>query len=81
MRNKFTITMISSEDINSNICIYLSSSKFPKNEIRSTDGIIMKKLFTIKFRVINNNSIDISGGRGNNLREVERKERGEEREE
>jgi hypothetical protein len=46
----------------------------------------MKKLFTIKFRVTNNNSVSISRGRGNNLkkrrgREVGHKEREEKREE
>ncbi len=66
-RNSNTITMISNKNINSNIPIYMSTSEFPKNEIRPTNGITMKKLFTIKFRVTNNNSVNNGGGRSNNI--------------
>lgn len=62
MRNKLTITMISNKNNVGNIYILMSESKFPKNEIRSTDGITMKKLFTIKFSVTSNHSIYISRG-------------------
>lgn len=46
----------------------------------------MKELLTIKFRVINNNSVNISRGRGDTIeerrgREVGQKEREEKREE
>ena len=59
--------MNGNKDSNSNICIHMSKSKFSKNEIRSTNGVIMKKLFTIKHSLINNNSIIINRGRSNNI--------------
>lgn len=69
MRNKPTATMISDKNNDNNICVFMSESKFSKNEIRPTNGITMKELSTIKFSVISNNSINISRGRGNNLGE------------
>jgi hypothetical protein len=64
IRNKHTIAVISDKDNDNNICVFMSKSKFPKNEIRSTDGIAMKKLFTIKLSVVSNHSVDISRDRG-----------------
>jgi glycosyltransferase involved in cell wall biosynthesis len=51
-------TMISNKNGDDDIRIYMSKGKFSENEIRSANGIIMKNIFTIKFRVISNNSID-----------------------
>jgi len=61
----------------------MSKGKFPENEVRSINGIIMKKLFTIKYSMINNNSIHIIRDRGDTIEWGERwvrgKEKGEER--
>jgi len=53
----------------------MSESEFPKDEVWSINGVIMKKLPTIKYSVINNNSISIDGSRGNNIKEKREKER------
>lgn len=56
--------MNGNKDSNSDICVYMGKSKFPKNEIRSINGVIMKKLFTIKHSMIDSNSISTNGGGG-----------------
>lgn len=67
MRNKLTTTMIGDKNDINNLRVLMGESEFPKNEIRPINGIIMKKLLTIKFRVISSNSINTSGSRGDNL--------------
>lgn len=64
-----TVTMNGDKDINSDIRIHMGKSKFSKNEVRSINGVIMKKLFTIKYRVINNNSINIVRDRSITIKE------------
>lgn len=59
--------MIGPKDSNNDICVYMSARELSKNEIRSINGAIMKIVFTIKFRLISNNSKYINSDRGNNI--------------
>lgn len=68
--NQHTITMTSNKNRINDIRIYLSARKLPKNEIRPTNGLIMKIIFTIKFRMTSANSQHITRSRSNKLRGV-----------
>jgi hypothetical protein len=65
--------MNGNKDSNSDICVYMSKSEFSEDEIRSINGAIMKKLFTIEHRMVDSDSIDTNGRRSIVIRQGERK--------
>ena len=49
------------KDSTCNLLIYMSKSEFSKDEVRSINGLNMKKLFTFKLRMIGGYGIYYTG--------------------